>query len=143
MVQTTCHGTCNNDVNTGVAVAQQGTTFSNASLKGSFSFLTNTWTPTSTIPADASIGIVSFDGVSKVTGSLTNNAAGVVTKDTSSGTYSVNSDGSGTLSLTDKKGNTTTVAFVINTAGKQIQYLVTSCNGACANYVQSGTAIHQ
>ena len=143
ILQTSCHDTCNNDVNTGIALAQQGTSFSNASLKGAFSVLTNTWTPTSTIPADANIGIVTFDGVSKVTASITSNAAGEGTANKSSGTYSVNSDGSGTLSLTNKDGQTTTVAFVINTAGKQFQYLLTSCIGACGNYVQSGTAIHQ
>jgi hypothetical protein len=140
---TNCNGTCANAVESGIALASGATSFSNASLKGPFGVLTNTWTPTSTVPADASIGIVSFDGVSKVTATITDNTAGSVITTTSSGTYSVNSDGSGTLSLTNKKGNTITVAIVINSAGRQIQYVATSCGSTCTNEVQSGTAIHQ
>jgi hypothetical protein len=143
IVQTSCHGTCNNDVNTGIAVAQLGTSFNNGSLKGAFGFLTNTWTPTSTIPADANIGIVTFDGISKVTASITDNQAGAVVTFSASGSYSVNPDGSGNLSLTNKAGQTTTVSFVLNSAGSQFQYLVTSCGGTCNNEVQGGTAIHQ
>ncbi len=144
ILQTSCHDTCNNDVNTGVAVAQQGTSYSNASLKGAFGFLTNTWTPTSTVTAEAGVGFVNFDGVSKVTASITDNQAGSVVTFSESGSYSVSPNGSGTLSLTNSKnGQITTASFVITSAGKQLQYLITSCGSSCANEVQSGTAIHE
>ncbi len=50
---------------------------------------------------EAGVGILTSDGVSKVTGSLTQNKDGVVCQFTLSGSYTVNPDGTGTITVTD------------------------------------------
>ncbi len=47
------------------------------------------------------VGLVSSDGVSKVTGTLTENKNGTVCSYTLSGTFTVNPDGTGTISFTE------------------------------------------
>jgi len=77
-----------------------------ANLKGTYSFLLNIWT---TGTQQAILGTFTFDGVSKVTLTYTQQQGpGSVTKGTGSGTYSVNSDGSGSMILTLSNGNSAT-----------------------------------
>ena len=129
----------------GTAIAQVSTSFSNASLKGAYGRLVNKWTPDPNQAAEASIGVATFDGAGNMKVSITDNTAGTVTTDTWKGTYSVNSDGTGSFALTDSKGNEVKGALVVNSAGKCYQLLDTSlpCGTSCGNMVMSGTAVHQ
>lgn len=51
--------------------------------------------------AEAGVGILTSDGVSKVTGSLTQNKNGGVCQFTLNGSYTVNPDGTGTITVTE------------------------------------------
>jgi len=135
---------CPNVVVTATASAQVSTSFSNASLKGVYGWLANKWTADPNQQADATIGIGTFDGAGNMKVSGTDNTAGTVKTFKLSGTYSVNSDGTGSWVLKDSKGNEVDGVFVINAAGKAFQYLdTTGCNGTCGNYVKSGAGTHQ
>jgi len=146
LLQTTCpSGGCGNWVNSGTAIAQVSTSFSNASLKGVYGRLLNKWTPDPNQPAQANVGVATWDGAGKLKVSDTDNTAGTVTTDTWKGTYSVNSDGTGSFAVTDSKGNKVTGALVVNSAGKGYQFMLTSlpCGSSCGNAVWSGTGTHQ
>ncbi len=86
---------------------------------------------------DAGVGLLSSDGVSKVTGTLTENKNGGVCSFTLSGSYTVNPDGTGTISVTEKpiSGGCTSaaasVASVLFNMGK----------GAIAVSTTSGTTL--
>jgi hypothetical protein len=73
-----------------------------------------------------------------VKASLTQNEAGKVTIIKANGTYSVHSDGSGSMALTSKQGSVTN-AFAIDSGGKGLQFINATSGGA----VQSGTITHQ
>ena len=105
--------------------------------------LTVKWTSSQSSNAVNTLGILTFDGISKVTASLTSDSAGTVTKVNASGTYSVSSDGGGSLTVTDKQNNSGTISFVINSAGKGSQLMLTACSSGCSNEVVAGTATHQ
>jgi len=145
LMETDCKNKPCDSVNSGAAIAQVSTSFSNASLKGAYGWLINKWTPDPNQPADASVGIATFDGAGnmKVTG--TDNTAGTITSIKLSGTYSVNSDGTGSYALTGQKPTKTDGVFVINAAGKGFQFMHTipPCGSSCGNAVWSGTATHQ
>jgi len=145
LMGTYCKNKPCDSVSSGTAIAQVSKSFSNASLKGAYGRLANKWTPDPKQPAEAGVAVATFDGAGNVKISGTDNTAGKVTTDTSKGTYSVNSDGTGSLDVTDSKGNEVKAALVINSAGKGYQVLVTSlpCGSSCGNMVMSGTATHQ
>ncbi len=113
--------------------------FSNASLKGGYEVLLVAWTSPENVTNYGYLGIVTFDGVSNVTGSFTINTGGVITTDTYNGTYSVNKNGTGSLSMSDTQNNTLQLALVIDSAG--IQFLQTNPNGSTA--VMNGTGTKQ
>jgi hypothetical protein len=140
MLQTTCTN-CGGNVFSGSGLATKETSFSNASLKGGFEFLMVKWTSSQNSNAENGLGILTFDGVGTVKASLTEDNAGKVTTITASGTYSVNSDGSGSLILTATGKKSITVAFAINSANKGFQFLQTKGGGTGA--VKTGTATHQ
>ena len=145
LLETDCSKKPCDYVNSGAAIAQVSTSFSNASLKGAFGWLTNKWTSDPSQQAEAQIGLASFDGAGhmKVTG--TDNTAGTVTTFKVTGTYSVNSDGTGSYALTDSKGHKTDGVLVINAAGKgsYLMHTVLPCGSSCGNMVMSGSATHQ
>jgi len=146
LLQTNCpSGSCGNWVISGTAVAQVSTSFSKASLKGVYGDLTNKWTPDPNQQAQAVVGLATFDGAGNVKISGTGNTAGTVTTDTWKGTYSVNSDGTGSFTVTDSKSNEVKGALVVNSAGKGYQLMLTSlpCGSSCGNMVISGSATHQ
>jgi hypothetical protein len=145
LLETDCSNKPCDSVETGTAIAQVSTSFSNASLKGVFGWLINKWTPDPNQEADASLGIATFDGAGNMKVSGTDNTAGTITTLKSSGTYSVNSDGTGSYSLTDSKGNETDGVLVINAAGKgsYVMHTKLPCGSSCGNMVESGTATHQ
>jgi hypothetical protein len=131
---------CGGDPNvlSATAVASGGSSFSNASLKGSYEFLSTQWPTPQDSNAQNDLGILTFDGVGKVKASITENVAGNVTIIKASGTYSVNSDGSGSFTVTPKTGSITYV-FAIDSGGKGFQFIKAVSGGS----VQSGTATHQ
>jgi hypothetical protein len=118
--------------------------FSNASLKGGYSFLLNKWTADVNANQEAVVGVMTFDGVGNVTASITAIQGGVVHTGTASGTYTVNSNGTGAINFTT--GGTTPPHFAITlnatAAGLAhgMQLLVTNEN---SNVVDSGTAFLQ
>ncbi len=131
-------------ISSGTAVAQVSPSFSNASLKGAFGVLLNKWTPDPNQQPEATLGVDSFDGNGNMKVSVTDNTAGTITNIKASGTYSVNSDGTGAYTVTDSKGNKTDGVFVINAAGKGYQSMhTTPCGNSCGNFVVSGTGTHQ
>ncbi|MGB9071913.1 MAG: hypothetical protein WCC22_04530 [Terriglobales bacterium] len=115
--------------------------YSNGSLKGSYSFLTNKWLtdPDSQTP-HAILGIMNFDGLGNATAALTDNNNGTVITATGTGTYSVAKDGTGSISWTDSNGGHATQIIVLDAAGKGFQGLTTSCTG-CDTSVYSYTAV--
>jgi hypothetical protein len=131
---------CSGDPNvlSATAVASGGSSFSNASLKGTFEFLSTQWPTPQDSNAQNDMGILTFDGAGKIKASITQNVAGTVTIIKASGTYSVNSDGSGSFTLTPKTGSLTYV-FAIDSGGKGFQFIKAVSGGS----VQSGTATHQ
>jgi hypothetical protein len=136
MMCTNCGGDPN--VLSATALASRGSSFSNASLKGNYEFLSTQWPTPQDSNAQNDLGILTFDGAGKIKASITQNAAGKVTIIKASGTYSVNSDGSGSFTLTAKMGSIT-IAFAIDSGGKGFQLIKAVSGGA----VQSGTATHQ
>jgi hypothetical protein len=131
---------CGGDPNvlSATAVASGASSFSNASLKGNYEFLSTQWPTPQHSNAQNDLGILTFDGAGKVKASITENVAGTVTTIKASGTYSVNSDGSGSFTLKSKTGSIT-IAFAIDSGGKGFQFIKAVSGGS----VQSGTATHQ
>jgi hypothetical protein len=116
-------------------------TYTNASLKGAYEVLLVVWTSPENVTNQAYLGILTFDGVSKVDGSFTINTGGTITTDSSfAGTYAVNTNGTGSLSITDAQNNTVDLALVISTGGV-LQFLQTNPNGSTA--VMNGTGVTQ
>jgi hypothetical protein len=131
---------CGGDPNvlSATAVASGGSSFSNASLRGAYEFLSTQWPTPRDSNAQNDLGILTFDGAGKVKASITENVAGNVTIIKATGTYSVHSDGSGSFTLTAKTGSITNV-FAIDSGGKGFQFIKAVSGGS----VQSGTATHQ
>jgi hypothetical protein len=136
----------NNRVESGTASLQSTTaaTYTLASLKGNFSLQINKWTADVVENQEGVVGIASFDGAGKVKGSITDVHGGVLSTGTFTGTYTVNSDGSGSMSLIAGT-DTPQFAFALNNAtptspAKGLQLLQTSGGG---NKVQSGVALKQ
>ncbi len=125
-----------------LALSAQAATFSKASLKGSYSFFTNLWTANGSTSQFAMVGIMTFNGAGTVTGSYTSIDGGAVTTGTLGGTYTVNSNGTGTITFTTGS----TAQFAINldsTAAKVahgVQLLQTNDSN---NEIVSGTAVLQ
>jgi len=121
--------------------------FDIGSLSGSYAFQFNKFGTCQNI--QAAVGVFSFDGAGSVTANFTvyNSykwAAGgpKVTSGSSSGTYSVNSDGTGTINITSP--DTVTFAFAIDsgaTPAQRFEMIKTSMHSlSCA---ESGFAIQQ
>jgi hypothetical protein len=132
----------NNEIVSGIAVLQSTTaqTYTAASIKGNFSFQWNIWTANASGYEGSIIGTCNFDGNGKFKSSGTQVLGGVAKAATETGTYTVNPDGSGTISFSGSE-----VAFVLNSVasgqarGAQfIQNLDES-----GNYVITGTALQQ
>jgi hypothetical protein len=117
--------------------------FTDASLSGSFAFQFNKF---GTCPNIAVIvGVFDFNGAGNVTGSFkqfNSDKVPKVSSDSASGTYTVNSDGTGLIELTSPA--TTTFAFSIDstaTSAERIELInLTLGSLSCA---ESGYAIQQ
>ncbi len=131
-----------NIVLSGTALSTQATKFSNASLKGSYSFLTNLWTANASTNEFAMVGVLTFNGAGTVTGSYTSITDGAAQTGTLAGTYTVNSNGTGTITFTT--GSTAQFAIALNSTAAKVahgvQLLQTNDSN---NEIVSGTAVLQ
>jgi hypothetical protein len=115
-----------------------------ARLKGTYGILLNWWT---TATQQGAVGTIAFDGKSKVTISYTDQQAEqTATTITGSGIYSVNSDGSGSLSLTLSNATTMQLDFVMNSitgtsVAKGLQLLDVTTPSSTS--VDTGTAVYE
>lgn len=131
-----------NEVNIGTALIQSTTayTYGLGTLHGNFSFEFCEATTDTTVAIQGGIGLFTFDGKGKVKGSSRYTAGGVFQTGTFTGTYVVNTDGSGSISL----DNNAQYAFVLNSSagamGKGLQFIQTNTTG---NVAISGTALKQ
>ncbi len=125
-----------------LVLSAQATTFSNASLKGSYSFLTILWTTNVNTSPFGMVGVMTFDGAGNVTGSYTSVTGGVAQTGTLGGTYSLNSNGTGTITLTT--GSTAQFAITLDSTAAKVahgvQLLQTNDSN---NEIVSGTAVLQ
>jgi hypothetical protein len=117
-------------------------------LKGSYGFLLTQEFAGGNTPG-ALLGVATFDGAGNVTSNLTqvqvdgNPQATTVQTGQSgqtSGTYTVNPDGTGTMTFPQNGGTPTTIAFVITDGGSGIMVLPT---GGFGNNLLTGTARKQ
>ncbi len=132
-------------VTTALALSAQAAGFSEANLKGSYSFLINKWTANPNSGQFAMVGVLTFDGAGNVSGSATAVGQGETLSGALGGTYTVNSDGTGVIDFTSLFiGGTAQVAFILNSTiagvARGAQLLVTDQGG---NNVTSGTAVLQ
>ena len=124
-----------------IALPSQATTFSNASLTGSYSFLINLWTAAVNTNEFAIVGVMTFDGAGQGSAFYTQtNAGGLITSGNFSMNYTVNPNGTGTITCTS--GLTDKFAITLNsTSGgvaRGVQLLQINDN---SNEVVSGTAV--
>jgi hypothetical protein len=118
--------------------------FGNASVKGSYSFSLNKWTADVNAGQNGVLGVFHFDGAGNVTGSFSAMHAGTLQTGTATGTYTVNSNGAGSINLTLAPSGTVQLAIVLNTTKAGVAnslHLLTTSN--TDNAVESGTAILQ
>ena len=125
-----------------IALPAQAATFSNASLKGGYSFLTNLRTANGSTNQFAMVGVMTFDGAGNLTGSFTSISATTVQSGVLGGTYTVNSNGTGTITLTT--GSTAQFAISLNstTAGLAHGVQLLQINDS-SNEIISGSAVLQ
>ena len=126
----------------GLALSAQAATFNNASLKGSYSFLTSLSTADVNTPQFAMVGVMTFDGAGNVTGSYTSILHDTVQSGALGGTYSVSSNGTGTITLTT--GSNAQFAIVLNSTTAKIAHglQLLQINDS-NNEIISGTAVQQ
>jgi len=123
-----------NAEDTGIALLQSTAEadYSLATVKGTFSFEYNEWTADPTQTYYGGIGLFTFNGKGNVTGSSSYTAGGVLATNTFTGTYTVNTNGSGTISLSTG----VQYAFVLNTVtgglAKGLQFVQTNTTGNLA-----------
>lgn len=120
--------------------------FDNSSISGSYAFQFNKF---GTCPnLQAIVGLFTFDGAGNVSGKLTqysSNKGGTgpkVSTGTATGTYTVNSDGTGGINLTSP--DTVTFAFTIDstaTSAQRLELILLSLHSS--NCAESGYAIQQ
>lgn len=118
-------------------------TYSNASLTGPYSFLTNTWLSNQSDNPCASLSIANFDGVGTFTVAIYQNCAGTVNRYAGSGTYSVAINGTGAMNYTlSGVSGSATAAIVLDSASRSFNFVQTSCTFCGSNTdVNAGTAI--
>ncbi len=125
-----------------LALSVQAASFSNASLKGGYSFLANRRTANVNTPQLAAVGVMTFDGVGNVTGSYTSISDHAVQSGALGGTYLVKSNGTGILSLTT--GLTAQFAITLNSTAAGVAHGVQLLQtDDTSNEVVSGTALLQ
>jgi hypothetical protein len=116
---------------------------STAALRGTFS---RHDTGTVLAPAAAAgpfalVGTFTFDGNGGVTGAATSSQNGNIGQGTQTGTYTVNSDCTGTITVQGSGGHSSHYSFVVDDNGNGFQYICTDSNPI--SIVYTGTARRQ
>jgi len=125
-----------------IAIALPAQAASKASLKGSYSFLTNLWTANVSTNQFAMVGIMTFDGLGGVTGSFTSISWDTVASGALGGTYNVISNGTGTITFTT--GSTAEFAITLNSTAAGVAHGLQLLQiNDTANEIISGTALLQ
>lgn len=112
----------------------------NSSLKGGYSVLLTSAagsTPTNMV------GVLTFDGAGNANAAFQTNIDGTLGSATGSGTYSVSSNGTGSMSLLLSTGETIGYYLALQDGGKVLQLMVTSESGQSDVEVITGTALPQ
>jgi hypothetical protein len=100
---------------------------SNATLRGTFADRDSGWifpAPNAAPLQFAGVGVDTFDGNGNMTTNGTASIAGMVMPGTSKGTYTVNSDCTGTYTVSSP-GLTVHAFFVIDDSGNELQIVIT------------------
>jgi hypothetical protein len=114
--------------------------FSNASLRGAYGYLVTLHTSDPSTTVFANLGIMTFDGAGNVSGKNSQVALGVVTNSTYSGTYTVNANGTGAITLSGGPQFAMALDSVAGGVATDVQLLKTNDT---ANEVVSGHAVLQ
>ncbi len=105
----------------------------------------NPWTDDATLSEDGGVGIFSFDGKGNIKGSVTIMFDGGKVGGSFKATYTVNSDGSGTITGIGK--HSVQIAFALNSVAagqaKGLQFLDTNTGDGNGNLVITGNALKQ
>ena len=125
-----------------LATSARAATFTKASVKGTYGFMTVLSTANPKTTTFGMVGAMVFDGAGHLTAAYTSNSGGVVKTGTWGGTYSVNSDGTGGIDITT--GGNATFAITLNSTAAGVAHglqmlLIDDSN----NEVVSGTATLQ
>ena len=124
----------------GIPSAQAGEHFTLRSLQGAWGFSASGTLGAGTIQA-AAVGLLTFDAVGGCTETITLNTGGTVTPLTSLAcSYTVNSDGSGSLTVTFSGPLIFTIDFVIVDVAKEFHFIASDPTGTT---VASGVAKRQ
>ena len=112
-----------------VSVPSARADFTVASLNGAYAdsgsgFAGRTGVPVSSAWAASGAGLFTFDGAGNFTATLVLNNAGITIQRNPTGTYTVNADGTGTITWTSF-GTPISRFFVIGDGGKQLRYVQT------------------
>lgn len=106
----------------GFGLAQGGVVCTLAALKGIYGFSGNGWDAASPDIPFSIMGESSADGAGNLKGEQVSSNAGTIVTQTLSGTYTVNSDCTGTTTTTTGKGSTNHTNFVVvNSGGTLLQ----------------------
>ena len=105
---------------TALALPAQAARFIDASLKGSYSFMVNRWTTDSSSAQYAMVGVMIFDGAGNVSGTGTAVYDGVVCSGALGATYTVNPNGTGTMSITTSPVGPAQLAIVLHSTSAGI-----------------------
>ncbi len=125
-----------------LVVSAQAATYNNATFKGSYSFLTNLITANSGSNQFAMVGVLTADGAGNVTGSYTSISWDTVETGTLGGTYTVSSNGTGTLTFTS--GSTAQFAITLTSVSAKVARLVQLLQiNDSNNEIISGSAVLQ
>jgi hypothetical protein len=115
-------------------------TYSNASLKGVYSVLGVLRTANAATTQTATLGLVTFDGAGNASASLSSVALGAVTTGAYAGTYAVNANGTGLLTLTGGPTLALTLDSLSGAVAGTVEILDVSDS---ANEIGAGQAVLQ
>lgn len=121
-------------------VAASAAVYSNASLKGVYSVLATLHTASTATTQAASLGLATFDGAGNAKVSLSTVALGAVTTSAYTGTYSVNANGTGLLTLSGGPTVALTLTSLSGAVAETVEILDISDS---ANEIASGQAVLQ
>ena len=91
----------------------------------------------------AFVGTFTFDGNGNVTGATTGSSFGIIGTGTQTGTYTVKSDCTGTITVQGASGHSSHYSFVIDDSGNGFEYICTDSNPPTFLIVYTGTARRQ